>query len=558
MGLLRNAFRWAELPPREDIQVWEGTTRWGNHDIYPIPKKEQTYGMLGFFSYFIVSGVSITGFTVASSYVAAGLSAWETVGAVLVGCVIAGLNSFIGGQAGVDKKLGFTMMIRAAFGLWGQLIPLVIGLSGNVIFSGIQAYYGGQAVTLILGAVIPQFHSLRNTLPLSAAITTKELIGFFLFYVCFMPIVFYVPMHKLRRWLYPSCIITAVTFFGILGWAIHQNGGTGPIIASKIKLTSMERSFKFLQCVSSTAASWSGSGDRLSDWTRFSRYRHASSPALLVGLVLSMVPTAIVGVLVTSAFYQMYGTSIWTPLGMLLYVQGAHYTPACRAGTFFAGIGLLTSQIYVNVVQNTMAFGMDFAGIFPRYMSMKRGAVLLCVVGIACNPWRFLSQAAIFIQAFSVFAVFSSCSTPITNCDYWLVRRRKWKIPDLYHPEGIYWYFHGVNLRAVAAWTLAIIPSLPGFAYSMMGGEYLLRPEYKIYQMTFFVGYPLAGALHYLFSWLFPPVGLGIQEQLEGYDEDGANDVIQGISVKTAGEIEKEAEGKVGESKIVDSTAESV
>lgn len=31
--------------------------------------------------------------------------------------------------------------------------------------TGIQAYFGGQAVTLILGAVIPQFQQLQNTLP---------------------------------------------------------------------------------------------------------------------------------------------------------------------------------------------------------------------------------------------------------------------------------------------------------------------------------------------------------------------------------------------------------
>src|SRR5262245_46167575 len=100
-------FRWLELPARQDIDVWEGTTEWGNHDLYPIPKKERTYGVMGFFSYFLVSAVSVVGFASAAAYVASGLTAWETVGAILVGSVIAGLNSFLGGQPGVDKHLGF-------------------------------------------------------------------------------------------------------------------------------------------------------------------------------------------------------------------------------------------------------------------------------------------------------------------------------------------------------------------------------------------------------------------------------------------------------------------
>jgi NCS1 family nucleobase:cation symporter-1 len=294
----------------------------------------------------------------------------------------------------------------------------------------------------------------------SAAITTRDLIGFFIYFACYLPVVFLVPMHKLRRYLYPCCIMTAITFFGILGWTIKKNGGTGPIVSSTVHLTGRQRAFTWLQCASSTAAVWGGSGDRLSDWTRFGKSKHSSTPALLFGLVLAITPTAIVGVLVTSAFRQMYQTQIWTPLGMLLYIQNIEYTPSCRAATFFAGVGLLANQIYINIVQNTMAFGMDACGLMPRYMSIKRAAVLLSMISIACNPWRFLSQASIFIEAMSVFAVFATATTAILISDYFVIRKRAWKIPDLYHEDGIYWYFKGFNLRAITAWILAVIPSL--------------------------------------------------------------------------------------------------
>jgi NCS1 family nucleobase:cation symporter-1 len=175
-----------------------------------------------------------------------------------------------------------------------------------------------------------------------------------------------VPIFKLRKFLYPAVIITAATFLGMLGWVIHQNGGTGPLIASNIKLTSSQRAFLFVQCISSTASSWGATGDRFSDWTRFSRTRHASTPALFTGAPVLLTLTAMVGAFTTSAFYSLFGKVIWTPLGMLLYAQQVQYTPLCRAGTFFAGVGLLISLIYVNIVQCTVAFGMDFAGLMPR------------------------------------------------------------------------------------------------------------------------------------------------------------------------------------------------
>jgi NCS1 family nucleobase:cation symporter-1 len=130
-------FRWAELPPRTDIDVWEGSTRWGNHDLYPIPKKERTYGVTGFYSYLGANAISVFGFTSASAYVAAGLSVWETIGAIIIGGCIAAISTFFGARPGIDWSLGYTMMTRVTFGLWGAILPLFIVLLANVTFVGV-------------------------------------------------------------------------------------------------------------------------------------------------------------------------------------------------------------------------------------------------------------------------------------------------------------------------------------------------------------------------------------------------------------------------------------
>lgn len=58
---------------------------------------------------------------------------------------------------------------------------------------------------------------------------------------------------------------------------------------------------------------------------------------------------ALVGVLVTNAASEMYGEILWSPLTLLQCEQVHNYTAACRAGTFFAGAGLLSSQISVSL-----------------------------------------------------------------------------------------------------------------------------------------------------------------------------------------------------------------
>jgi len=294
----------------------------------------------------------------------------------------------------------------------------------------------------------------------------------------------------MNKFFVPNVVIATVTVFGLLGWAVHQNGGSaGALVSPTVHLSTKNKAFYFIQCVSSVGATFTGAAERVSDWSRFSKTRNAAFPAMIITLPICLTISAVIGVYMTSAFYEAYGlvddTVVWSPLVMLQYVQTLDYTPDCRAGTFFAGVGILSTQIFVNLTNNTVPFGMDFAAYFPRYIDMKRGCMIGCILGFACNPWRFLSQAIIFVEIMSGFSskcieqllsfllyfsqaysflalVFSCAGAAILVADFWIIRKRMWKIPDLYKAGNgfIYWYTKGWNLRALAAWLIAITPSM--------------------------------------------------------------------------------------------------
>jgi len=106
---------WAELPAREDVYAYAGTTRWGNHDLYPIPKKERTFGIMGFFAYWITTGVSVGTFTLGSAYIAVGLNARETLCAILGGAFISCIVGGFCGQPGMDYSLGYVRMSKSSY-----------------------------------------------------------------------------------------------------------------------------------------------------------------------------------------------------------------------------------------------------------------------------------------------------------------------------------------------------------------------------------------------------------------------------------------------------------
>jgi NCS1 family nucleobase:cation symporter-1 len=151
---------------------------------------------------------------------------------------------------------------------------------------------------------------------------------------------------------------------------------------------------------------------------------------------------------------------------MLQYVQSIQYTSACRAGTFFVGLGFFGSQLFVNMTQNCVSTGMDLAGTLPRFINLRRGGFIVCIVGLVIQPWRFLTQAATFLSVIGSFQVFIAPMTGILVCDYWLVRQRKLRIPDLYTSGGIFWYNYGLNWKAFAVFFACIAPSFRKILFS--------------------------------------------------------------------------------------------
>jgi len=130
---------------------------------------------------------------------------------------------------------------------------------------------------------------------------------------------------------------------------------------------------------------------------------------------------ALLGVLTASATRAMYGTAMWQPLTILTFVQTSDYTAGCRAATFFAGLSIYSHLVFVNVTQNNVGAGMDLAGVFPRYISMMRGSVIVCLLGIVAQPWRFLTQATVFLSVISSFGGKSGLASetfasPLTKC----------------------------------------------------------------------------------------------------------------------------------------------
>jgi hypothetical protein len=102
---------------------------------------------------------------------------------VTVGMFLASINAYLNGTPGAKHHLGYGMLAREAFGLWGSYFCIMLNVFQCFVFyvsmsgsserilrtdlsaQGTQMYFGGQAFVLILNSIFPSFLRMKNTLP---------------------------------------------------------------------------------------------------------------------------------------------------------------------------------------------------------------------------------------------------------------------------------------------------------------------------------------------------------------------------------------------------------
>jgi NCS1 family nucleobase:cation symporter-1 len=181
----------------------------------------------------------------------------------------------------------------------------------------------------------------------------------------------------------------------------------------------------------------------------------------------------------------IYGRAIWDPVQLV----GNFKAPLVVAISMFTAV---VATLAVNIAANVVSPANDFANAFPRLIRFKTGGLITGIVGILMQPWRLLADPSGYIFAWLLgYSGGLGSIAGVLIADYWLVRKRKLVLEDLYLAQGVYRYRGGWNWKAVAATVLGC-----GLAW---GG--LVVPVLKpLYSYAWFVGFLAAGMLYWALS----------------------------------------------------------
>jgi NCS1 family nucleobase:cation symporter-1 len=305
----------------------------------------------------------------------------------------------------------------------------------------------------------------------------------------------------LEAWAAPFLIAAGLA---LLGWAVVRAHGLGPVLArpSKFQTTGEFLAF-FVPSLTAMVGFWATLALNIPDLSRFAKSQKAQVWGQFLGLPPTMTLFAFIGVAVTSASAIIFGEPIWDPVQLLSRIE----SPILILLSLFA---LLIATLTTNVAANVVAPANGFANLWPKHINFARGGILTGIVGIAIMPWKLLENADRYIGWLIAYSGFLGPVAGIFIADYWVVRKARLSLADLYVKDGLYGRWNPKALFALGA----------GVAAALVG---LLVPALRVlYDYAWFVGFGVAFALYAVLMRGTPPVDLSQVPPAEGPFRAGA------------------------------------
>jgi len=217
------------------------------------------------------------------------------------------------------------------------------------------------------------------------------------------------------------------------------------------------------------------------DFSRFAKGKEAVRTGNLWGLPINLILFTLVAGITTIAAFQVYGEVMLHP--EQISAKFENWFLALLAALTFA-----VATLGINVVANFVSPAFDFANVFPRLITFKRGgyiAALIALVLYPFAPWE--GNAATFVNGIG------ATMGPLLGVilvDYYLIAKGALNVNALYLENGEYRYQGGFNIIAfIAAGVGALFSSiLPNFSS-------VLPSWWGVY--GWFFGVAIAGATYY-------------------------------------------------------------
>jgi nucleobase:cation symporter-1, NCS1 family len=435
-------------------------------DLLPIQQKDRKISSLGYSFMWVGMVVVLATFAIGGAGIIS-LPLPMVILATVIGCLAIGFFISLIADIGIEHGLSFPVYMRAPFGTIGTHIPSITrGITASMWF-GVNTYFGSTAMNGILNMLFG-FDNWFICFLIFAAVqlinTALGIKSIERFADLAAPIIILISV-----WMYISLSDTAQAA-GRDVWSWVESPVTGGAAFTA-----------FLVVIFSNMGFWATLGADIPSISRFikaplnEKNWFKRNKGSLIGNMVAMP--------ITQTFMIIIGAVAYTAVlnaDPIVALQGS-------ASGFVLGVLLLMivlAQWSTNTAANVVPAATIFSNVGGPKFPFWAGVITAGIVGTVVQPWQLFD---IIIQVLLFVGGILAAIVGILFADYYLLRKRRVNVPELYEDNGQFKYMGGINLAGFIAWIIG-------------GAASYFVPEYG-----FLVGFVIGAALYFVLAkyWWF-------------------------------------------------------
>ena len=403
-----------------------------NDDIAPTKASQRTWSRWNVASLWVGMAICVPTSTLGGVLTAYfGLSVSEALWTILIANIVVLIPLTLNAFPGTRYGLPCPVVLRASFGIVGSNVPSLIRALVACGWFGVQTLFGGIAIHLLLSAISDDWAALGGT---------GEVIGFFIFWATNIAVV--IRGSESIKWLEalaaPLLLLVAI---GLLMWAAPKVSMT-ELLAQPASRPKDAAFFPyFMAALTAMVGFWATLSLNIPDFSRFARTQRSQIIGQIIGLPLTMLLFAGLGVVLTEASMNLLGETLSDPINLIGRIDSPFWV-------VLAMLMIILATISTNTAANIVSPTNVFQNIAPKVINENKGVMLTGIIGIALMSWELMKKLGWLETDVSLESLYSnwlvgysSLLGPIAGImvvDYFLVKNQQYDVLALYQDNAGY------------------------------------------------------------------------------------------------------------------------
>lgn len=453
----RNFLMTKTIPPSHNINK----SHLIEESILPTLLSQRTIGTLSYIWIWIGMAVIIAVFQLGANGVA-GLPLATVIMTILAANFVLAAVMALTADIGTEHGLSFAVYLRAPFGLYGAHLPAVSRGIVAAAWFGIQTYLGAIA----LNGIVSYLTGFDNWVIWYALFGIVQVVNTAMGIKA---------VEKLAAVAAPAIIAIAV-------WMYFTLDNLATVQGKNIWTFAGDQQMSIAVLFVANMAFWSALAVDIPNITRFlkvesghksfiKRNKHTLI-AQFVALPITQASIALIGAV------SFIAAGNWNPIEVI-QAQGAGLTMVVLL------LMVVLAQWSTNTAANLIPAALTFINAGAPKLSYAWAIGLAGVIGTLCMPWLILNHLFTYL---GFYGALLSAVGGIMVCDYFIIRKRRLNVADLYKDNGQFYFIKGINPAGMIAWVVGGVAALIFIEYAYV------------------VGFPLAVIVYYLLMkfWILP------------------------------------------------------